>query len=81
MMSFVRRFVRISAAMLLACLVAVAVHRALGLGSDFAEAGWGGLVDLSLLAAAILFTGLSDREYFLGQPPKRKRRIDSLLGE
>jgi hypothetical protein len=67
--------------MFLGCLLAVAVHRALGLGSNFVEFDLGGLVDLALLAAAILLTGLSDREYFLGQSPKRRRGMHRFLSE
>jgi hypothetical protein len=56
--------------MLLACLAINVVHDALRLGPDFLEPDFGGLVDLALLGAAILLTGLSDREYFLGEDPK-----------
>lgn len=56
--------------MLLACLAINAVHDALHLGPHFLEPDFGGLVDLALLGAAILLTGMSDREYFLGEDPK-----------
>ncbi len=56
--------------MLLACIAINLVHDALGLGPNFLEPNLGGLVDLALLGAAILLTGLSDREYFLGENPK-----------
>ncbi len=64
------RVVRIVIAMLLACFAINIVHDALGLGPDFLEPDFGGLIDLALLGAAILLTGLSDREYFLGEDPK-----------
>lgn len=56
--------------MLLACLAINLVHDALRLGPDFLEPNVGGLADLALLSAAILLTGLSDPEYFLGEDPK-----------
>jgi hypothetical protein len=66
------RVVRIAIAMLLACLAINFVHDALDLGPDFLEPDFGGLVDLVLLGAAILLTGLSDREYFLGEDQKAR---------
>lgn len=64
------RVVRISTVMLLTCLAINGIHDFLHLGPDFLEPDLGGLVDLALLGAAILLTGLSDREYFLGEDHK-----------
>jgi len=60
--------------MLLACLAVNIVHDALRLGPDFLEPDFGGLIDLALLGAAILLSGLSDREYFLGRSSRSEHR-------
>jgi hypothetical protein len=71
------RVVRIAIIMILACLAINAVHDALRLGSKFMELDLGGLIDFALLGIAIVLTGLSDREYFLGQSsrPKHQKRL------
>lgn len=68
-----RRFVRITAAFIVALAGAVGVHAALNLGPDFLGPGIGGAIDLVLIVAAGLLISLSDREAFWGTPPKPKR--------